>query len=173
MLCCLFAGCSNDPEVIDQTGSNGSETKTVGGNLQPETDTPVEGHLHIAPNNGTLVVLGEEFAHLEFVLDADHGRLTAYALDGEAEKSIALGEDLIQVIIEKPKQLTLDLNPVENELTGEKIGSTSQFQVQHNDLKGLTEFDGKIIEVNVRGRKFKDVSFNFPKGNEIDHDHSH
>ena len=38
---------------------------------------------------GTLVELGNEFAHVELVLDSNAGSLTAYVLDGEAQESHA------------------------------------------------------------------------------------
>jgi hypothetical protein len=42
-------------------------------------------HEHTAPHGGSLVEFGEEFAHIELVLDSATGVLTAYVLDGEAE----------------------------------------------------------------------------------------
>ena len=52
--------------------------------------TTVQAHEHHAPHKGTLVELGEEFSHLEIVLDPASGKITAYALDGEAEKAVRL-----------------------------------------------------------------------------------
>ena len=49
---------------------------------------PIFAHEHKPPHSGTLVEFGEEFAHLELVLDAATGTLKAYALDGEAEKAV-------------------------------------------------------------------------------------
>ena len=48
-------------------------------------------HEHTAPHGGTLVALGEEFGHLELLLNKETGELTAYVLDGEAEKPVRLG----------------------------------------------------------------------------------
>lgn len=55
------------------------------------------GHAHGAPHDGTLVLVGDHFAHLEFVIDAKKGKLTAYVLDGEAEKSIRIKQPEIEV----------------------------------------------------------------------------
>ena len=55
---------------------------------QGETRETQAHHEHTAPHGGTLVVFGNEFAHIELVLDQTTGKLTAYVLDGEAEKSV-------------------------------------------------------------------------------------
>src|SRR5688572_651912 len=49
-------------------------------------------HEHKAPHDGTLVVFGDEFAHIELVLEAKEGKLTAYVLDGHAEKGVRVDQ---------------------------------------------------------------------------------
>ena len=49
-----------------------------------QDDHSGHGHHHVAPHGGTLVVFGNEFAHLELVLDLSVGKLDAYFLDGMA-----------------------------------------------------------------------------------------
>ena len=61
------------------------------------TALPLAAHEHHAPHGGSLQVFGKEFAHLELVLDAATGRLTAYALDGEAEGPVRLKQRLIRL----------------------------------------------------------------------------
>lgn len=122
-------------------------------------------HEHKPPHKGTLVEFGEEFAHLELVLDAKEGQLTAYALDGEAENAVRLSQKDIQIkIVGSDKPLTL--KGIASPLSGEKEGDTSQFEVVDEQLKGKTNFDGLVIAINIKGKDFKDVKFNFPKGNE-------
>lgn len=127
-------------------------------------------HEHHAPHQGTLVVLGKEFAHMEFVLDKKTGTLTAYALDGEAENSIDLAQgDIVVSVSPDDGTLSVDvtLKPVENPLTGEVSGNTSQFQGQADQLKGAVHFSAVIKDVLVKGEDFKNVSFDFPGGNEV------
>ena len=57
-----------------------------------KAEEPTAKHEHHAPHHGALEVLGDEFAHVELVLDEKTGRLTAYVLDGEAENPRALQE---------------------------------------------------------------------------------
>ena len=133
-------------------------------------------HEHTAPHGGTLVVLGEEFAHVEFVLEKATGKLTAYILDGEAEKPIRLTENTIGLKINQlnsEQTLPLQLNAVANVLTGETEGDTSQFEGQLDALAGVTEFHAEIASIAVKGQIFTDVDFKFPEGNEGRHDEHH
>lgn len=45
-------------------------------------------------------------------------------------------------------------------------GDTSLFETQADWLKTATNFDAVVKLVDVKGKAFKDVKFNFPKGNE-------
>ena len=133
-------------------------------------------HEHTAPHGGTLVVLGEEFAHVEFVLDETTGKLTAYVLDGEAEKPIRLTENTIGLKINRlnpEPTMALQLQAVPNVLTGETEGDTSQFEGQSDALVGATEFQAEIASIAVKGQTFTDIGFEFPEGNEGIHEEHH
>lgn len=124
-------------------------------------------HEHHPPHEGALAELGEEFAHLEFTLDPAEGKLTAYALDGEAENSVRLKQPTIRVALKlaKPggaRSLDLDLAAVANALTGETVGDTSEFAAASAELKGAASFEGTIREVEIRGSRFRDAHFAFP-----------
>jgi hypothetical protein len=122
-------------------------------------------HEHRAPHGGALIELGEEFAHLELVLNAHTGTLTAYVLDGEAEHAVRIGQDLVALEIRVANRpVPLALAPVANVLTGEQAGDASQFARQHERLKGLKTFTGVVKSVLVRGQAFNDVAFTFPGG---------
>lgn len=128
-------------------------------------------HEHHAPHGGTLVVLGEEFAHLEFVLDLENGKLTAYALDGEAENPVRLSQDIIELTVvsiapQQGQAMDVVLEPVANDLTGETVGDTSQYEADAPLLTTMTVFNARIKSIDIKGETFKDVEFNFPEGNE-------
>lgn len=125
-------------------------------------------HEHHAPHHGTLIVLGEEFAHLELVLDGATGTLSAYSLDGEAENAIPLtqSEIIIKITPQNDEQFDLALKALENPLTGETAGNTSEFKGQSETLKGISKFAGIIRAVVTNGQKFNNVVFDFPEGNE-------
>lgn len=133
-------------------------------------------HEHRAPHQGTLVVLGHEAAHLELVLDGPDGVLTCYVLDGEAEQSVRIAQKVIPIRIHLPARNgagsreahDLDLAAVANPLTGEAVGDTSEFRVRSNSLQGVSAFDAVILDLTIKGAPFANVSFNFPRGNEVE-----
>ncbi len=168
-----FAACQTEP-----TNSNRSVNANVSPAISPVNagadsnhanaakNDKQETHEHAAPRGGTLVAFGDEFAHLEFVLNEKTGKLSAYALDGEAENPARLKQTEIEIVVVKPTAFSIKLNAVENSLTGETVGDTSEFAAVADDLKNIKEFDATIVSVNIKGREFKNVEFNFPKGNE-------
>ena len=119
-------------------------------------------------------MLGDEFAHLELVLDPEEGMLRGYVLDGEAESPVRIEQREIEVRITVPdaggdeaaNELPLMLSAVYNILTGEKEGDTSEFAVRSERLKGLKQFEAVITAITIKGREFEEVEFRFPEGNE-------
>ncbi|MCE2394017.1 hypothetical protein J4G02_05415 [Candidatus Poribacteria bacterium] len=129
-------------------------------------------HEHTAPHGGTLVVFGDEFAHIEFVLDQTTGALTGYVLDGEAEKPVRLSQKTVELKIHREDieaDFSLQLSGVVNVLTGETEGDTSQFAAQSDGLKGASEFHAEIVSIAIMGQIFADIDFEFPEGNEETH----
>lgn len=122
------------------------------------------GHVHVAPRGGRLVVLAEEFAHLEVLLDRDAGRLDVYALDAHAEKPVRLAATglALQVFPSAGEPFELLLLPVASNLTGEKVGDSSQFQATHERLRGFAGGEALLPEIQSRGQTFQDVRFPLP-----------
>jgi hypothetical protein len=132
-------------------------------------------HEHTAPHGGTLVVLGDEFAHLELVLDPETGSLTAYVLDGEAENAVRIAQESIEIKIKDSSVqdngaatdgYTVSLKTVANVLTGETAGDSSEFEIQSDRLKGARKFGAVIRKIDIKGQRFTNVDFRFPEGNE-------
>lgn len=146
-----IGGCSKAPEPA-----------------RTKIDPPAK-HEHTAPHGGTAVVLGEETYHLELVRDAATGTLSAYVLDGEMEKFIRVQAASFQVTatVGAEKRM-LTLKAVANPITGETVGDTSQFDSQADWLKTVSSFDAVLGALEIRGHKFANVAFNFPKGNDKD-----
>ena len=139
---------------------------------QGETHKTDVHHEHTAPHGGTLVVFGDEFAHIEFVLDQATGKLTGYVLDGEAEKPVRLSQKAIELKIHREdieSDFSLQLSGVANVLTGETEGDTSQFAAQSDGLQGASEFHAEIVSIAIKGQMFTDIDFEFPEGNEETH----
>jgi len=168
----MLAGCGQPNKPGDKLPAKIEPAKTEA--TESDHSHAHQGHAHQAPHNGALVALGDEFAHLELLLDVPTGRLTAYVLDGEPEKPVRVKQEWIEISVAlAPKVGTKDREPfavklkaVASALTGEFAGDSSQFECQDDRLKNATDFDGKAVSIEVKGQIFKDVSFNFPKGNE-------
>ena len=130
-------------------------------------------HEHHAPHQGSLQVMGEEFAHYELCLDPASGTLTVYVLDGEAEKPVRVKAKVLLFKLTPrgtKKTVRVLAKAVANELTGETVGDTSQFEATLAALKGVTALDGVLLQGEVKGRVFKSLKIKHPEGNEDGHD---
>jgi hypothetical protein len=118
-------------------------------------------HEHHAPHKGILCEFGEEFAHVELVLDPADGTLTVYALDGEAEKPVRLKQKELKVSVNaaKGKPVVLTLKAQANGLTGETVGDTSEFSARDARLKGIKAPTGKVVSILIKGKAFKNTVF--------------
>ena len=127
-----------------------------------KTTTPSPPQAH-----GTAVELGREEFHLELVLDPPAGRLTGYVLDGELEKFVRIAAPSLRLVARvKDTDQPLEMHAIASAATGETVGDTSQFEATADWLKTTTRFDARLPEIIIRGKTYRDVSFNFPKGNE-------
>lgn len=108
-----------------------------------------------------LVELGDEVAHVELVFESATGKVTAYVLDGEAEKPIRLEQ---KEIVLKAATGEVALQAVGSPLTGEKPGDTSQFEGQSDRLKGVKELDGMLVRIVVKGRELTSVPLRLQPG---------
>lgn len=170
---CLFAGllmwssCGNKKDDHDHDGHDHHGHDHHGHHHG-------HGHAHEAPHGGTLVVLGDELAHVEFVLVSESGELTAYVLDRDAKNGIRLAQpDITLKITRGFKEFEVKLTAQAVELTGETVGDTSTYKGQHDELKGATDFEVNMAAIQIKGIDFADTAFPFPEGNEQDHHHHH
>lgn len=122
-------------------------------------------HEHKAPHGGTVVILGDEEGHLEMVLDAKAGALTAYVLDGHMESFVRLP---VESFVVKARfggsEHALRFEAVGSRATGEKPGDTSMFVAKADWLKTQDAFDAELENLEVRGRIYRGVRFSFPSG---------
>lgn len=124
------------------------------------------GHAHTAKFGGSLVELGDHQYQMEVVRDAESGKLKAWLMDGHAENYVRVkagGFDVTASVGGKTETLSFLAMP--NSATGETVGDTSYFEAQSDWLKTTAEFDAQIVSLEVRGSKFENLKFNFPKGN--------
>lgn len=125
-----------------------------------------QARIHDAPHGGMLVPIGNHVGHLEFVLAAD-GTLTAYVLDAEADLPVRLAQETIDLTItpeDAESSFAVALEGVENVLTGESRGDTSQFEATVYELRATKHFHGVVDYVDYKGVIFEDIAFTFPEG---------
>lgn len=127
------------------------------------------GHHHTAPHGGCLVVFGNEFAHVEILVDEKSGKTQVYILDGEAKNGLPISQESLKLNIKHGNlNYEITLKAQENSLSGEKLGNTSQFIGEDTRLKNIKEFDAILKTIEIRGQKFENTSFSYPKGNEYE-----
>jgi hypothetical protein len=183
----FLTGCPGETPQTTKTGTSTSTTKA-----KPDGDDDHDhdhGHHHHhaekGPHSGALVAIGQDDAHLEIVLDAETGTLTAYVLDGAAEKAVAVKQKNLQLAItlEHDHDEHDGKDDKKDELPDSVIslmlaavspgedGTTSEFAGQSDELKGAKEFEASLTSITVGDKPFTGVKFKYPEGNEHDHQH--
>ena len=132
-----------------------------------------EGHVHVAPNGGVLVELGDHFANAEFLLDSETGTLTMYTLGGHAEKAerSPTTEVIVMADVHGDEPVEVKLAAQASELSGMTVGDSSKFVGQADGLKGHDHFHGVIKALNLKGTDFTDVKFAYEQHDEEGHEH--
>ena len=125
-----------------------------------------EPHYHEPPHGGAGVTLGDEAAHIEFLVDAGAGSVTAWFFTPHMERYLRIQVESFEVLAKLPDgEAKLTFAAVANAGTGETVGDTSQFVAQADGLAGVAVFDAVLPELTVRGTVYRNVAFNYPKGN--------
>jgi len=124
------------------------------------------GHHHDPPHGGAGVTLGDEEAHIEFLVDEEAGTVTAWFFKPHMERYLRIKTESFVVLAKEPDgEARLTFTAVANAGTGETVGDTSQFVARADWLAGTGSFDAVLPEVSVRGTVYRNIAFNYPKGN--------
>jgi hypothetical protein len=124
-------------------------------------------HSYHAPHGGTIVRLGREEYHLEFVRDPISSRLTAYVLDTESKQAIqirASSFELIASVDGEKRPLTFVAAP--DHAQSEAVGDCSRFESQANWLRTASAFEAELVSLKISNTTFLRQRFSFPQGNE-------
>ena len=123
-------------------------------------------HHHDPPHGGAGVTLGDEEAHIEFLVDAEAGTVTAWFFTPHMERYLRIKAESFEVLAKRADgEAKLTFTGVANAGTGETVGDTSQFVARADWLAGIEAFDALLPEVSIQGRVYRSVAFNYPKGN--------
>jgi hypothetical protein len=118
------------------------------------------GHQHDSAHGGVAVELGDHEYHLDLLLSSDEGRLTAWVMDAHVQDFVRIAAPSFDMDLVVAGQTShLPLIATANPATGEAVGNTSHFQGAAAWLQGASEFTGTIRELEIRGRRFTNVSF--------------
>lgn len=164
-LACVAAGCSAPQEAAHDHGDDEHGHDHAADHHDDHEEEG--GHHHAAPHGGTLIALGDHTGHAEVVFDDASETLTVYFLDGEAESPIRLEQETVTVAFTwDGGDIEYALPAVENVLTGETAGDTSQFEGPAAELKGVESAEGTLKNLSFRGLEFDEVVFSYPEGEE-------
>jgi len=154
----LASGCGDNEQTQDHEAGSGHTAHT--GSEGGEDPHAEAGHSHTAPRGGLLVVLSEELAHAELLLDAEAGRIDAHLLGPHAEMPMRSPQPTLLLELRNGSEtLQLELAAQESALSGDRLGACSHFSVDDPRLVGLKDLSGEIGEVRVLGRRFAPVRF--------------
>ena len=106
----------------------------------------------------------EETAHVEFLIDPTNGDLACYLLSAHAIEPVRTTRETLRLWFESEGEPVLvELAAHANSLSGETVGDTSEFRVAHEMFAGAGPWKGRIEEIDLRGKTYKDVEFEFQK----------
>lgn len=126
-------------------------------------DDHADEHVHVAPRGGALVVLAEETAHVEVLLDPGSGHLALFVLGPHAETPVRIAQEAVELTLTVDgTETTVTLPAIASELTGETVGDTSEFAADVDALKGVSAFRGRITTLSARGSTYEGVTFTYP-----------
>ena len=112
------------------------------------------------------MTLGDEEAHIEFLVDAEVGTVTAWFFKPHMEQYLRIKAESFAVLAKLPDgEARLTFAAVANTGTGEPVGDTSQFVARAGWLAAVEACDAVLQEVSVRGSGYRSIAFNYPKGN--------
>ena len=143
----LVGGCDRHDHDHDHDGAAGASG----------------GHKHASAHGGVAVELGEHEFHLDFVAEPATGTLKAWVMDAHAENFVRVTNAAWGIRIRTSVgDKDLELLAQANAATGEKPGDSSQFEGRADWLKGVERFSAVVPAIELRGRRFEAVRFDYP-----------
>ena len=118
-------------------------------------------HVHVAPNGGQLLEVGEHGSgyNLELLLHHD-GFLQIYVLDAHAENYVRIVSDSInfEILLENNQTKQFKCEAIEDPSTGEMVGNTSLFTSTERVTEYLP-FKAIIPKLDILEFTFENLSF--------------
>lgn len=125
-----------------------------------------EPHYHEPPHGGAGVTLGDEDAHIEFLTDSETEIFYAWFFKPHMSSYLRVKFESFNIVVKRPDgEVQLKFVAVANPGTGETVGDTSQFVAKAEWIGEEKSFDAVLPEITVLGKVYRNVAFNYPKGN--------
>lgn len=151
-LCYSLTGCEGGKEEFKTAAQVKQERPDAGkkkGGHDHDHDHD-HGHHHHAPHHGSLTMVGDHTAQIELTVDAEKGELTAYILDGEAEKPLELDQADLEAVVTPDgatEALTVKLAPAD------AAKQSDGFVGSNEKLKGVTKLKGTLTSLKLKGKE--------------------
>ncbi len=176
----LMSGCadsssetttSTDPGLPPDTADAGHDDHD--GHDHDDHEGHDHGHPSEGPHHGSLIELGGEEYHAEFVHDEDAGTVTIYILDGAAKEAVAIDATEIAINLKhdgKGEQFKLAASPDE----GDPQGKSSRFVSADKELgEDLHHEDADAsLVLKINGKSYRGA-ISHDQDHDDDHDHGH
>ena len=147
--------------VLGQAGCGGSAPAD-----HSHDHTHDEPHHHEPPHGGAGVTLGNEAAHIEFLVNGEAGTVTVWFYKPHMANFLRMKLESFEVLAKrKGEDAKLVFEAKANPVTGETVGDTSEFLAKADWLSDASTFDAVLPEITVLGKVYRNVAFNYPKGN--------
>ena len=142
----------------------GDGQKTGPDSINPPTEE-VHNHPSEGPHHGSLIELGNEAYHGEFVHDEATGTVTIYLLDSTAKNAVPIEADSLLVNVShdgQAKQYSLAATAD----TGDLAGKYSRFTSSDKELAEQLDLEDTTAQlvIEINGKQYR---------GEIHHDHDH
>lgn len=167
----MISGCGNSTPETKTSAASGN---TVAGHDDHDNhdghdhdnhDGHDHGHPSEGPHHGSLIELGGEEYHAEFVHDEDAGTVTIYILDGAAKEAVAIDAPEIAINLKhggKGEQFKLAATPDDGDPQGKSSRFVSTDKELGEDLEHEDADASLVLKIN--GKSYRGA---------ISHDHDH
>ncbi len=129
-----------------------------------DDQTAADTGAHSPKMGGQLVEIGSHEFNVELLRDASSGKISLWVLDAHAENFLRVTNETVTISVsDAGKDETVVLKAVANALTGEKVGSTSQFEGQSDAFKTAKPLAVRIPTLQIGAKQFSGTAVDLKK----------
>jgi hypothetical protein len=120
--------------------------------------------VHTAKMGGQLVEVGSHEFNIELLRDSASGKITLWVLDAHAENFVRVTNETVAISVSPDgKDEAVVLKATANTATGEKLGSTSQFEGQSDAFKTAKPLAVRIPTLQIGAKQYSGLSVDLKK----------